>query len=198
MMEQGGYVLYSLIFLVLVASSLAARRAPMGQIMKMALMWIGIFIILFIIFSFRAEFSFVWDRVKSDIAGTSNQSSNGQEIILTQKDDGHFWLRASVNGVPIDFLVDSGATVIAISTMDADKANIPYDINSIPVLTDTANGVSKNYRATIDVLKTEGATFEDVNILVAPNLGNVNLLGMSYLNRLQSWRVEGNRMILQP
>ncbi len=197
-MEQGGYLLYSLIFLVLVVSSLAARRVPMGQMMKMALMWIGIFIILFIIFSFRTELSYVWDRVKSDIAGTSNQSSNGQEIILTQRDDGHFWLRASVNGVPIDFLVDSGATAIAMSTADAEKANIPYDPNSIPVLTDTANGVSKNYRATIDVLQTEDATFENVNVLVAPTLGDTNLLGMSYLNRLQSWRVEGNRMILQP
>lgn len=197
-MEQGAYVLYSLLFLILVGSSLVVRRVPMGQMAKMALMWIGIFIILFIIFSFRAEFSYVWERVKSDFAGTSNQSSNGQEIILTQKDDGHFWIKAYVNGVAIDFLVDSGATGIAMSTADADAANVEYDIDSFPVFTETANGTSKNYRAQIALLKTENVTFENVNILVAPNLGDTNLLGMSYLNRLQSWRVEGNRMILQP
>lgn len=197
-MGDSAGVIYGILLLVLVGSALFTRRIPMTQMVKMFLIWIGIFLILYILFSFRAEFSTVWERVKSDIAGTSNQSSNGQEIILTRKDDGHFWIRASVNNVPIDFLVDSGATGISMSTKDADEAGIDYDLGGIPVLMNTANGTSKSYRASIDLLKTEMAIYEDVNIFVSPTLGNINLLGMSYLNRLQSWRVSGNQMILQP
>lgn len=191
-------LIYSILLLVLVSSALISRRIALGQMVKMFLIWIAIFLIAFILFSFRGEFSIVWERMKSEIAGTSYQSVNGEQIILTRKDDGHFWIKASVNGVPIDFLVDSGATSIVMSDTDADKAGIEYDINDIPVISNTANGQSRNYRAQIDELKTETARYESVKILVSPTLGDVNLLGMSYLNRLQSWSVNGNQMILQP
>jgi len=197
-MDQTSGVIYGILLLVLVGSSLIARRIPMNQMLKMFLIWIGIFIVLFILFSFRAEFTTIWERVKSDFAGTSNQSNNGQEIILTRKDDGHFWIKASVNGQAVDFLVDSGATGIVMSDIDADKAAIDYDTSSIPVIVGTANGNSRNWRAQIDRLETENIIYDNVNILVSPTLGGVNLLGMSYLNRLESWRVEGNRMILKP
>lgn len=197
-MDDNSRLIYGILLLVLVGSALFSRRIPMSQMIKMLLIWGGIFLLLFILFSFRAEFSAVWERMKSDIAGTSNQSSNGQEIILSRKDDGHFWIRASVNNVPIDFLVDSGATGISMSTDDADEAGIDYDLDSVPVLMSTANGTSKSYRATINLFKIENASYEDVNVFVSPSLGEINLLGMSYLNRLQSWRVSGNQMILQP
>lgn len=197
-MDESSRLIYGLLLLVLVGSALFSRRIPMNQMIKMFLIWIGIFAVLFILFSFRFEFSTVLERVKSDFAGTSNQSSNGQEIILTRRDDGHFWIRVLVNNKPIDFLVDSGATGISIGTEDAETAGIYYDLDSIPVLSDTANGVSKSYRANIAIMRIENSVYEDVNVYVSPTLGDVNLLGMSYLNRLQSWRVRGNKMILQP
>ena len=197
-MDESSRVIYGILLLVLVGSALFSRRIPMSQMFKMLLIWIGVFLLLFILFSFRAEFTTIWERVKSDIAGTSNQKTNGQEIILTRHDNGHFWIRASVNNVPIDFLVDSGATGIVMSTADADAAAIDYDLGDIPVLSSTANGISKSYRASINVMKIENSVYEDVNIYVSPTLCDTNLLGMSYLNRLQSWRVSGNQMILQP
>ncbi len=197
-MDESSRIIYGILLLVLVCSALFSRRIPISQMVKMLLIWIGIFLLLFILFSFRAEFSIVLERVKSEITGTGNQSSNGQEIILTRRYNGHFWIRAFVNNVPIDFLVDSGATGIVMSTADADAASIDYDLSDIPVLSNTANGVSKSYRASIGEMKIENSVYQDVNIYVSPTLGDTNLLGMSFLNQLQSWRVSGNQMILQP
>lgn len=197
-MDQTSGVIYSILLLVLVGSALISRRIPMGQVLKMTLIWIAIFLLLFIIFSFRSEFGTVWERMKSEVSGTSNQTTSGEQIILTRHDNGHFWIRASVNNVPIDFLVDSGATGISMSDVDADKAGINYDFNDIPVIVSTANGQSRSWRAQISSFKTETVTYDNVPILVSPTLGDTNLLGMSYLNRLQSWRVSGDKMILQP
>ncbi len=197
-MDDTGRLLFGLMCLVLVASSLFSRRISMGQIARMIFLWIGIFAFLFVIFAFRPEFISIWERVKSDISGTSNQSVQGREIILTRRDDGHFWLQADVNGQNIEFLVDSGASGISMGVNDADLANIEYDLEGYPVLMNTANGTSKSYRAEIRTLKAESIKYEDVDIFISPALGNINLLGMSFLNRLQSWRVEGNKMILQP
>lgn len=197
-MGETSGVIYSILLLVLVGSALISRRIPMGQMLKMFLIWIGIFLIAFILFSFRAEFNMVWERLKSEVSGTSYQSVSGEKIILKLDDSGHFRMRAMINGVPIDFLVDSGATSIVMSDGDADKAGIAYNFSDIPVIVSTANGQSRSWRAEIEILKTETAQYENVPILVSPTLGGTNLLGMSYLNRLQSWSVSEGEMILQP
>lgn len=197
-MGETSGVIYSILLLVLVSSALISRRVPMGQMLKMFLIWIAIFLIAFILFSFRVEFTMVWERMKAEVSGTSNQSVNGEKIILTQDESGHFNIRASINGVPIDFLVDTGATFIVMNDVDADRAGIAYDFGDIPVIFSTANGQSRSWRAQIDNLEIEASRYSDVPIFVSPTLGDTNLLGMSYLNRLQSWSVSGNEMILQP
>lgn len=197
-MGETSGVIYSILLLVLVSSALISRRVPMGQMLKMFLIWIAIFLIAFILFSFRVEFTMVWERIKAEVSGTSNQSINGEKIILTQHESGHFNIRASINGVPIDFLVDTGATYIVMNDVDADRAGIAYDFDDIPVIFSTANGQSRSWRAQIDNLEIEASRYSDVPIFVSPTLGDTNLFGMSYLNRLQSWSVSGNEMILQP
>lgn len=69
--EDGPSLIWGVVMAVLLVSSLAARRLPMGQMAKMALAWIAIFAALFVVFSFRFELATVWDRVKSDVSGTA-------------------------------------------------------------------------------------------------------------------------------
>ncbi len=194
---DGPSIIWGIVSLLLVVSALAARRLPLGQTVKMALAWVAIFAGMFVIFSFRPEIKAVWQRVTADFTGTANQEVKGGTITLTRGDNGHFELVAQANGKPIEFMVDTGATDIAVSSESAADAGIEVDKTAFPIFFDTANGTSKAYRAKIDVLTVGALEFSDQNISVSDNLGDTNLLGMSFLSQFRSWRVEGDKMILE-
>ena len=147
--EDGSSLIWGVTMAVLLIGSLAARRLPLGQTLKMMLAWIAIFAGLFAVFSFRNEFGMIWDRVKADISGTANQQMAGNALKLTRGDDGHFQVQARVNGKAVNFLVDSGASVTSMSTEAADAVGLEYDRGSIPVLLETANGQTTAWRGKI-------------------------------------------------
>ncbi len=196
--EDGGSLIWGVVMTVLLVSSLAARRLPLSQIMKMILGWVAIFAALFAVFSFRNELGYVWQRVTSDISGTANQRLEGSTLRLTRKDDGHFWVRTRVNGKTVDFLVDSGASVTSISTRTADEVGVEYDRGSIPVILETANGRARAWRGEIASFDVGGIRSENHFVLIGEALGDTNLLGMNFLEQLKSWGVEGDEMILEP
>ncbi|NJM49970.1 MAG: TIGR02281 family clan AA aspartic protease [Sphingomonadales bacterium] len=198
MMETGGQIVYAIGALVLVIAALAARRISLGETVRMLLAWIAIFALLFVLFSFRGEFKQIWNRVTADLAGTANQKASGSSVELTRGDDGHFSVLANVNGRPVRFLIDSGATITTLSSESADAAGLDFDRSDYPVIVSTANGRAKSWRANINSIKVETIVMNDLNIHVSDNLGDVNLLGMNFLDRLGSWRVQGDKMILEP
>ena len=106
-MENGPSLIWGVVCILLLLSSLAARRLPLGYVAKAAFAWIAIFAALFAIFSFRFEFKAVWERVKADISGTAGQNVSGGEIAIRRQDDGHYWLQLDVNGKPVRFMIDS-------------------------------------------------------------------------------------------
>ncbi len=197
-MESGGQLVYALMGLALVAMSLSARRLPLGETVKMILAWIAIFAVLFVLFSFRAEFKQIWNRVTADFAGTANQSVRGTNVEITRGDDGHYSVIALINGNKVPFLIDSGATITSMSADSAADAGVVFDRDSFPVIVDTANGRASSWRADPQTLRVETVVMDDVTILVMDTLGDTNLLGMNFLDRLKSWRVEGDKMILEP
>ncbi len=198
-MDQSGSLLYGVAALLLVVSSLAARRLPIGTLGKMVLAWLAVFGVLFIIVSYRFELKQVWEHVKSDISGTGNQQQSGNVVRLKRGDDGHFSAVLKVNGSSIPFLVDTGATMTSMSASAADAAKIDIDRSSIPVIVDTANGAVKDWRAKASLVSLENIVIEDHSVLISDNLSeDQNLLGMNFLDKLSSWRVEGDIMILVP
>jgi aspartyl protease family protein len=198
MMESSGEILYGIGGLALVISALVARKLSLGEAAKMIFAWIAIFAVLFVIFSFRPEIKQIWDRVKSDFAGSANQNVAGSAVRLTRGDDGHFSVLAFVNGKPVTFMVDSGASVTSISSEVASEIGLEVDRSSYPVILSTANGSAKAWRANIKSIRVENITLNDHAIMVSDTLGNINLLGMNFLNELSSWRVERDTMVLEP
>ncbi len=197
-MESSGEVLYAIVGLVLVVSALAARKISLGETAKMIFVWIAIFAVLFVIFSFRVEFKQVWSRVKSDFAGSANQTVSGSTVRLTRGDNGHFSALAYVNGKPVPFMVDSGASVTSISSDTASAIGLEVDRSSYPVIVSTANGSTKAWRANVKSIRVENITLNDHAIMVSDTLGDINLLGMNFLDELRSWRVERDTMVLEP
>jgi aspartyl protease family protein len=186
------------VMIILVASSLFARRIPMGQAAKMGLTWIAVFGTLFVVFSFRPEIKAIWTRVKSDIAGTANQNIVGKAVRLRKDDSGHFSAQIMLNGVPTEFMVDSGASITAITAESAKAAKIDVDRDAMPVLLSTANGRTMGWRASVKTLQLGTINAGDQSVVVMDTLDGTNLLGMNFLNKLRSWKVDGEYMVLEP
>ena len=196
-MEDGPSLIWGVVCILLLLSSLAARRLPLGYVAKAAFAWIAIFAALFALFSFRFEFKAVWERVKADISGTAGQSVSGEEITIRRQDDGHYWLQVDVNGKPVRFMIDSGATTTAVNGNTARETGIQVDANGYPVFLNTANGSVAAQRGIIQSLKIGTHEIGQHNVVVSESFGDTNVLGMNFLDSMQSWRVEANVMTLK-
>ena len=130
--------------------------------------------------------------------GLPEQIVEGGETRIPMAPDGHFWLRAQINGVPPNFLVDTGATLTAISQDLADRAAIKPRPGGLPVTINTANGPVSAELSTIGEMRFGSVAARGRDVVIAPSLGQTNVVGMNLLSRLASWRVEGNTMILVP
>jgi len=184
--------IYLVLLIMLVASSLAARRLPVGQVAKMTLAWVAIFGALFALVAFRHEFSALGQRLRSEATGTPMVS--GEEIRIPQSEDGHFWVEASVNGHKARFLVDSGASFTTVSVATARAAGLEPDLRVDMV--ETANGTVLMKKARSDSLAV--GSIERTGLSVSINeRAETNVLGMNFLSSLTSWRVEGNYLVLR-
>lgn len=196
-MDDGISFVWGIGALVLVVSSLVAQKLPLGKAIKMALMWIAIFGGFFVLFLFKDEGREVWRRATAEISGDAGQVE-GTTLRLRREEDGHYWVRASVNGTPVRFMIDSGATTTTISQASAQAADLK-PAAGFPVLVDTANGTVELQRAEIETLTVGNIVQRNAKVLIgSEGLGDTNLLGMSFLSTLKSWRVEGATLILEP
>lgn len=185
-------VLYLILCIVLVASSLIGMRLPLAKVAKMVLAWVAIFGLFFMIFAFRGEFTALGQRLKAEATGTP--VDNGAEIRIPIADDGHFWVSGQVNGVQIRFLVDSGASTTTISQDAARSAGIvPRDTGYIS----TANGTAQVGRGYADRLRIGSIERLEFPLLINPN-DDTSVLGMNFLSSLNGWRVESNYLVLRP
>ena len=190
--DQGMNTLSLALCLVLVASSLIGMRLPIGKVVKMTLAWVAIFGVGFILFSFRSEFSTLGARLRAEATGAPIQS--GEEMRIAMRDDGHFWVNASINGHDAQFLVDSGASITTISSAVAGSAGVETGMRVSTV--ETANGDVLMRRATVDRFEVGPIVRNDFGIHVN-EADDTNVLGMNFLSSLASWRVEGNYLVLR-
>lgn len=130
--------------------------------------------------------------------GLPEQVVEGAETRVRLAPDGHFWLRAEINGEPANFLVDTGATLTAVSAETAMSAGLEPREAGLPVRMQTANGPVAADLTTIDELRFGNVAARGLDAIIAPGLGPTNVIGMNLLSRLASWRVEGDTMILVP
>jgi aspartyl protease family protein len=100
--------------------------------------------------------------------------------------------------VPARFLVDTGATLTAVSSDTAERAGLAPRRAGIPIRMQTANGMVAAKLTEIDDLRFGNVAAHGLDAIIAPGLGPTNVVGMNLLSRLSSWRVENNVLILVP
>jgi aspartyl protease family protein len=183
---------YILMALMLVLGALMSRREPLAKLATMALAWVAIFAAGFILFTFRDNFGWVAQRLKAEAIGTPVQE--GEETRIPMAIDGHFWVEGRINGTPVKFLVDSGATMTTIDRGTARRAGV--DVSSRrDQFVRTGNGIIRVSSGRAAELQVGGITRSDVGLQVAEN-DDLNVLGMNFLSSLSRWGVEGRWLVL--
>lgn len=186
------------IYAVLAALALAfIQRIPfIGPIVRFAFSVGLLALCLFILFQ-QAPYEPSLARIAERL-GVNGQEVSGGEVRIRMSPDGHFWARATINGVERRMLVDSGATITAISEDTAKAAAVGSGSSMVPVVLQTANGLAQARTGSVKRLELGSITARDLKVAISPALGDMNVLGMNFLSDLASWRVEGRTLILVP
>jgi aspartyl protease family protein len=173
------------------------QRIPfVGRLIRFAFS-LGLFAFLIFIVLSQAPYLPQLSRLTSSL-GLDDQQVAGRELRVKMAPDGHFWVVASLNGIKRRMLIDSGATVTALSNRTAADAGIETGTGLAPVMLRTANGVAPAKTGSINELRIGNIVARNIRIVTAPGLGDLDVLGMNFLSKLQSWRVEGQTLILVP
>jgi aspartyl protease family protein len=179
-----------------IGSQMVRRRLPLGRAVRTVstVALVGILVTVVLQLSrFDSRMDFAIPEM-----GMPEQMVEGGETRIPMAPDGHFWLRAKVNGVSAAFMIDTGATLTAVSDGVASRAGLEPRRGGIPIRLNTANGTISAQITSIDELRFGSVAARGLDAVMAPNLGETNVIGMNLLSRLKSWRVEDNVLILVP
>ncbi|MGI4778300.1 MAG: retropepsin-like aspartic protease family protein [Janthinobacterium lividum] len=127
--------------------------------------------------------------------GNSSGSGDGTRIVLSAGSGGHFTTQGTINGRAVTFMLDTGATTVALSAADAERLGLAYK-NGAPVQINTANGTVVGYRVQLDSVRVGDVVVSGVDAVVSPQSMPYVLLGNSFINRF-SLRRDSDQMVLE-
>ncbi len=185
----------SLIYLVILLAAVvgwffAEYGRGLGRMVRMATAWGLIFL------GVLAGYG-LWSDVRTELMPRQTVVADGAAIEVPRGPGGHFHLRATLDGVPVNFLVDTGATDIVLSREDAERIGLDLKKLSFIGRARTANGEVATAYTSVDTLSI--GPFEHRNVPVAVNEADMpsSLLGMSYLSRFDKLTIEDGRLRLE-
>lgn len=124
--------------------------------------------------------------------------AGGSPAQIAKGPDGHFWAEANVDGHAIRFLVDTGATAVALTATDAQRLGINPSSLDYTYSVQTANGEAKAAKVSLRSVSVAGARVDDVEAYVIDHGLETSLLGMTYLGRLSRFEASQTSLILRP
>jgi len=138
----------------------------------------------------------VVDKPVSDPQDAVEFNSMQDGIVLEREPNGHFYAEAQVNNMPIRFMVDTGATGIALTRDDARRAGLSVSVGMFDVVAEGASGDVKGEWVTLDSLKLGDQEAKQVPAVILDG-GQQSLLGQSFLQQFDTVEIKGDRMILR-
>lgn len=194
----GPELIWAAVMLVLVASSIWSHRIPIGQFVRYVLIWAAIFVGVYGLVLFRGELGEFWVRAKVDLLGDTTAEVVGTTTRIRQSSDGHFRVSAEVDGRTFEFLIDSGATSSFLSDKAAAELGLDAQRDRPGLIFQTANGPINAWPVEVGSIKAGTIEMRSIRMMVSDGDNAVNILGMDWLNRLGSWRVERGVMTIEP
>jgi len=193
----GSLPFYALIAAIIVVMLLARRFRVVGRLLSTTALIVSLGLIVMLVGE-RGRFDPMFARVAKILHLEDGQQVVGKEMRVPMADDGHFWVKVRFGDVERRMLVDSGATVTALSTETAEAAGLRPTPSPFPMIIQTANGSVRADTATVPELRIGNIVARDLPVVSSPAFGDMDVIGMNFLSRLKSWRVEGRTLILTP
>lgn len=129
--------------------------------------------------------------------GDAASGWGGQEIILDRRDDGHFYTEAMVEGTPVQFLIDTGASTIALTGSDAEAIGIDWNADDVAPVARGAGGMVHGVRVTLNEVRIGDFEARNIDAAIIPEGLPVSLLGQSFLKQVPDLAIQDDRMVLR-
>jgi aspartyl protease family protein len=177
--------------------ALALFRGRSSHLLRSLAIWGVIVLALLLAYTYRSELRDVGERVLAQFV-PGRAVSRGRTVEIARGSGGSFALAMQVNGARILMVLDTGASSVVLTQEAARAAGLPLEILNYSVSVETANGRARAAPVMLDRVSIGTITERSVPALVAQGGAlRSNLLGMSFLNRLQSWEVRGDKLLLR-
>jgi aspartyl protease family protein len=186
------------IVLVVVIGSfvLTLLRERFATALQSALIWVVIALLLAVGYTFRLDLQDVSERVMAEMV-PGHVATRGRMVEIVRT-GGSFSIGAQVNGAHVPMALDTGASSVVLTQEAAKAAGLPLEMLAYTVNVDTANGRARAAPVTLERLAVGGIIERSVPALIAqPGQLHTSLLGMSFLNRLESWEVRGDQLLMR-
>lgn len=160
-------------------------------------LWLFIFAMIIILYAFRFELNFVKDRILAVLIPHYSWTEMPGQITLARQEDGHFYLKATLKDKQqIKFLIDTGASNIALTKEDALKLGFNLSTLKYTQKYSTANGINYAAPVRIDQLTIGDKTFYNVKAHVVYDGLDISLLGMSLIDQFKDFKITKDMLIL--
>ncbi|WP_120496716.1 TIGR02281 family clan AA aspartic protease [Kiloniella sp. EL199] len=191
----------SLAILLLIMSSILGigrlQKSDLPRHLRDIGLWVVIFIVLFVGYSYRDVFENVWNRVSNNLVPGQAYTNQAGDLEFTRASDGHFYIEAFVDNKRVKFLVDTGATSIVLSPADAQRLGFDFDKLTFNRIFETANGTGRGASAQVYRMTLGEREFLDLRVSINQAEMSTSLLGMAFLERFPSFEFRGDKLILR-
>ena len=124
-------------------------------------------------------------------------STGSRAAFIDREDDGHFWTRADVSGTQVKFMVDTGASIVALTYFDAQRLGLKPEELDFDSEIRTAGGITYGAPVMLESIRIGKVEIENVNAVILRTELEQSLLGMTFLGELNSYEVRQGQMIIR-
>ncbi len=197
--QDSGEILYAGAMTAVDSNLIGAAVNRLGnedfrRIIRHAGIWAGIFLLTALAHSYRFELAGIRDKVMGNLLPGRSIAEKPGEAVFQISPDGHFYIRALVNGKNVRFLADTGASDIVITPKTAARLGFTPEKLRFDRIYRTANGIGRGASVQLQSLQIGGLYMENISASVNEADMEDSLLGMRFFNRLKGYSVKDGRM----
>jgi aspartyl protease family protein len=196
--EQAGQLVPLLLILIFIAAGAFTRRRRLGEMVGNVVVWAGLFVLVLVGYAYRDDLGGMAARVFGELMpGVAMVDEERGTATFRAGRDGHFQLKATINGTEVRTIFDTGASAVVLTSADARRAGIDVDALRFDVPVSTANGTGRAAVVRLETIEVGGITRTNIRAFVAEGGAlEASLLGMSFLETLTRYSVSSSSLEL--
>ncbi len=191
------YFLRFVLLLAIIVPGMAASRQRLSTMALQVALWVGIMVVLVAGYSYRFELKALRDRVLAELLPSRGTTADVDRVSFRRAVDGHFWIDAEVDDLPLHFLVDTGASGVVLTRADARRLGYRIEALSFNEVFSTANGGTHGAPIHLDRIRIGPIVLDDVPAWVNEGDLGESPLGISLLQRLGSVEMRHDQLTIR-